>query len=149
MERKKCNKYDKEKLVKHFYKGRNTCKPCYKSKVRDYVKTKKGKVTIIYKDMKARVEGKTGRTSTLYFGLPICEKQAFYDFSLNDPIFNALFDKWENSNWDDNYKPSIDRIIPSEGYVLSNLRWVNYKDNISRNIDPEKYKLDDNGDLPF
>lgn len=148
MERKKCNKCGKEKLLKHFYTGRNTCKPCYKNKVRDYVKTKKGKVTIIYKDMKARVEGKTGR-SALYFGLPICGKQEFYDFSLNDPVFNALFNKWETSDWDDNYKPSIDRIIPSDGYILSNMRWVNYKDNISRNIDPEKYKLDDNGDLPF
>lgn len=149
METKTCNVCGKDKLLKHFYPKRKTCKPCYKAKIRGYVHTKKGKVTIIYKDMKARVLGKTGRTSTLYFGLPICKKEEFYEFSLNDPIFNALFDKWKESGWNDDYKPSIDREIPEKGYVLSNIRWVSYKDNISRNIDPEKYELTDDGDLPF
>lgn len=148
METKKCSVCGKEKLLTHFYTNRKTCKPCYKGKVRDYVHTKKGKVTIIYKDMKARVLGQTGR-SDLYFGLAICKKQEFYDFSLNDPMFNALFDKWKETGWDEEYKPSIDRKIPKEGYVLSNIRWVNYKDNISRNIDPDKYELNDDGSLPF
>jgi hypothetical protein len=148
METKKCNVCGKEKFLTHFYTNRKTCKPCYKDKVRDYVHTKKGKVTIIYKDMKARVLGQTGR-SDLYLGLPICKKQEFYDFSLNDPIFNALFDKWKETGWDEEYKPSIDRKVPKEGYVLSNIRWVNYKDNISRNIDPDKYELNDDGSLPF
>jgi len=148
MEKKICNVCGKDKFIIHFYSGRKTCKPCYKDKVRDYVHTKKGKVTIIYKDMKARVLGQTGR-SDLYLGLDICSKDEFYEFSLNDPIFNALFDKWKKTNWDDEYKPSIDRIVPKDGYVLSNIRWVNYKDNISRNIDPSKYELTDDGNLPF
>lgn len=148
MEKKKCNVCNKDKLLIHFYPKRKTCKPCYKGKVRDYVHTKKGKVIIIYKDMKARILGQTGR-SDLYLGLPICNKEDFYSFSLNDPIFNALFDKWKETGWNEDYKPSIDRKTPKDGYVLSNIRWVNYKDNISRNIDPDKYELNDDGSLPF
>lgn len=148
MEKKVCKLCNIEKIITDFYKGRNQCKSCYKGKIKDYIRTKKGKVIIIYKDMKARVLGQTGRND-LYLGLPICDKEEFYEFSFNDPIFNALFDKWEQSNWDDDYKPSIDREIPSKGYVLSNIRWVCYRDNISRNIDSSKYELDDNGDLPF
>lgn len=149
MEKKKCSVCEKEKLLIHFYSGRKVCKPCYKSKVKDYVRTREGKIKIIYKDMRQRILGNTGRTASNYIGLPICTKQEFYDFSLNDPIYNALFDKWEKSNWDDDYKPSLDRKIPSKGYVLSNIRWVCYKDNISRNINPEKYELNEDGDLPF
>jgi hypothetical protein len=149
MENKTCNICDNEKYLTEFYSGRNVCKTCYKNKVKKYVHTKKGKVIIIYKDMKARVLGQTGKTASLYIGLPICKKEEFYDFSLNDPVFNALFDKWKETNWDIDYKPSIDREIPNKGYVLSNIRWVCYRDNIAKDIDPKKYELTESGDLPF
>lgn len=148
METKQCRSCNKNKSPCSFYKGHARCKECYKKVVVDYKKTKKGKIVITYKDMKARVLGQTGRGHQ-YFGLPICKKEEFYDFCFNDPIFNKLFEKWENSGYDEFYKPSIDREIPEKGYVLSNIRWVTTKDNICKNIDPDKYKLNEDGDLPF
>ena len=114
-----------------------------------YNRTFKVKMVVVYADMKRRVNGNT-RAPELYLGLPICTKEEFYEFTENDPIYIKLHEKWKESDYDYFYKPSIDRIIPEKGYVLSNIRWITEQDNKKRHkADLSKYDIAYDDDLPF
>jgi hypothetical protein len=79
--------------------------------------------------MKSRVEGIQKLKSHLYLGKELLLKDTFYQFSLQDPNFNNLFDIWEKSNYDRKLTPSIDRKISSEGYNINNIRWITHSEN--------------------
>ena len=147
---KTCSKCKLDKPLEYFHKrlkskdGRRcSCKYCRNEKY-NYRRSVKGKIVSVYSDMKRRVTGMTNDPN--YIGLPICTKDEFYYFSLSCPMYAKLFKEWEESGWQNEIKPYIDRIKPINGYVLDNIRWITFLDNVSKNVNDEDYII--NG-LPF
>ena len=92
-----------------------------------YERTRKGKLMRTYRNMQSRTEGLV--KSHLYRGLPLLDRGEFYEWSLSSPEYNTLYDKWVQSGYNKKLSPSIDRVDPSEGYTLSNIRWVTHSEN--------------------
>lgn len=120
--------------------GKRFCKPIILSQktksngykeVSLYFETQKGKLVRTYRNMKSRVEGILKKKSHLYEGLPILNKEVFYDWALSNKEYNMLFEEWEKSNYNLKLSPSIDRIDPLKGYTLCNMRWVSFQENCS------------------
>lgn len=97
-----------------------------------YERTKPGKLMRTYRNMKSRVDGTQKSKSHLYLGLPILAKEEFYQWSLENPEFNSLFDAWVASGYERKLSPSIDRIETSDGYVLPNIQWLTFSENSRR-----------------
>lgn len=95
----------------------------------NYNRTKRGFLVNKYAGMLYRVNS---HKKKYYFGLPILSKEAFYEWSFNSKTFHELWDLWVDSNYDRRFTPSVDRIIPSEGYVLKNIEWISNSKNCSR-----------------
>lgn len=89
---------------------------------RAYRKTRNGKISVTYTDMRKRV-----RTREAYKGLELLSRKDFVEWSLNSTEFNRLFDNWDHN--DIRTSPSIDRIDPKRGYTLDNMRWLTVSDN--------------------
>ena len=77
-----------------------------------------------YRNMLSRVTGVQSKKAHLYEGLDILSKEEFYEWSINDEIFNSLFDEYERSEYDMRLAPSVDRENSSLGYNLDNMRWL-------------------------
>lgn len=97
-----------------------------------YEKTKKGFLVRCYRNMLSRVSGVTKKKNHLYLGLPILDKNTFYEYSLNNNEFNKLFKDWEISNYNRKLTPSIDRLDTNNGYTLDNIQWITFSENCSR-----------------
>lgn len=82
---------------------------------RRYRKTKKGLVTNLYHNMKAR--------NKVDFDLKFLQK-----FS-NCKKFDRLFKEWEKNNYNKQFKPSIDRINHKKNYSAENIQWLNWAEN--------------------
>ena len=103
-----------------------------------YEKTKKGKLMRTYRNMESRVAGIQWKKEHLYKGKELLSRDEFYDWSIDNPDFNKLFNDWVNSDYDRKLSPSIDRIDVNSGYVIGNIRWITHSENsrlgaISRN----------------
>jgi hypothetical protein len=96
-----------------------------------YEKTKKGKLMRTYRNMESRVKGIHKSKAHLYESLPLLDREVFYAWSLGDVDFNALFDGWVNSSYDNKLSPSIDRVDASKGYIVGNIRWLTHSHNSS------------------
>lgn len=94
-----------------------------------YEKTKKGFLMRTYRNMKSRTSGVQRLKSHLYLDKELLNKEEFYNFSLNNSVFNDLFNRWEESKYDRKLTPSIDRIDSTKGYVLDNIRWLTHSEN--------------------
>lgn len=92
-----------------------------------YEKTVRGFLMRAYRNMLSRTQGLV--KPHLYKGLGILDKEAFYEWSLNDVAFNRLFRVWAQSGYDRKLSPSVNRIDPSEGYTITNIEWVTHSVN--------------------
>lgn len=97
---------------------------------RVYRKTKKGYLSTTYTNMDGRVKGRS--KPWLYKGLPICGRTEFIKWSINDRMFNMLFDAWERSGYDTKLSPSIDRLDSNGGYTFGNMSWITHSENSQR-----------------
>lgn len=97
-----------------------------------YEKTKRGFLVRTYRNMLSRVSGVNKNKNHLYLGKEILDKQTFYEWSLNDNMFNLLFDVWESFDYPRKYTPSIDRIDSKLGYTLENMQWITFSENCKR-----------------
>lgn len=102
------------------------------SVTKKYEKTKKGFLVRTYRNMLSRVTGVTKNKNHLYLGLEILDKNIFYDFSINNKEFNALFSDWEKMNYNRKFTPSIERIDSKKGYLLDNIEWIPFSENCRR-----------------
>jgi len=64
-----------------------------------------------------------------HYGLSVCPKEEFLDFSKQDKNLLLLWNSWKSHNYDLKHCPSIDRIDPSIGYDIDNLQWVTHSHN--------------------
>ncbi len=95
---------------------------------RAYAKTLKGRLVRCYNHMSQRVKG-TCKGYHRYKGLSILDKQAFYDWAINDKKYNELHNDWVLSNFELSKCPSIDRIDSSKGYDIDNIRFLTQSEN--------------------
>lgn len=103
-----------------------------------YEKTINGYLVRTYRNMKSRCAGIVKRKAHLYAGLEILTKEDFYSWSLRDSAFKNLLCEYKESGFDFKKAPSIDRIDPSKGYTIENIRWISHSENsrlgsVSRN----------------
>ncbi len=53
----------------------------------------------------------------------------FKEWTFKNKQFNDLYAEWVESGFEQDYKPSCDRILDTIGYRLDNLQWVTYAYN--------------------
>ena len=92
-----------------------------------YEKRINGFLMRTYRNMKSRVLGLV--KPHLYHGLSLLDKDCFYEWAKNNHDFQTLFTQWTNKGYDRKLSPSIDRIDPTKGYDITNIRWVTHSEN--------------------
>lgn len=97
-----------------------------------YEKTKKGFLMRCYRNMQSRISGVQKLKAHLYKGKNILPRQEFYEWALNDKQFHNLFDVWESKKYERKLSPSINRIEPELGYLISNMEWITHSENSKR-----------------
>ncbi len=100
-----------------------------REKAREYERTIDGLLMRTYRNMQSRVEGIQVLKSHLYLGLELLDRQDFYDWARSDKDFLEIYNAWVESGYERRLAPSINRIDPSMGYVLSNMRWLTHSEN--------------------
>lgn len=105
-----------------YHNGR---KPYYSK----YEKTVSGLLMRKYRNMLSRVTGVQKLKAHLYEGKEILPKQDFYDWANSSPDFHVLYKAWEQSGYSRKLSPSVDRVDPSRGYTLDNIRWITHSEN--------------------
>lgn len=111
---------------------RNHRKKLNNQTTKKYEKTINGFLMRTYRNMKSRVNGTLKLKAHLYHGKTLLDKNEFYLWSKKNSDFLKLFCEWEKNNYKCSITPSIDRIDSSLGYEMSNIRWIEHKEN-SRN----------------
>lgn len=106
-----------------------------------YEKTRKGFLMRTYRNMQSRVTGVQWKKAHLYNGLALLPRQTFYDWALSDRMFDELFIKWEQSNYDRKLTPSINRINSHKGYLEGNIEWLTHSENSRLGAISEKRKV--------
>jgi hypothetical protein len=96
-------------------------------RVKRYSGTLTGRLVQTYANMQRRVWGIT--KPHLYAGLELLPRDRFYDWSLAESDYPRLFAEWDTAGRPLRLAPSIDRIDPTKGYVLGNMRWITHSDN--------------------
>lgn len=99
---------------------------------RAHRRTLKGFLESKYTAMSKRVRGLDKNCLRTVAGLPIVDRQTFYDWAKEQTQLYSLFWTYECSGWDFKLCPTVDRIDPKNGYVLGNMRFVTQSDNASR-----------------
>lgn len=101
------------------YDGYNTwCKVCYK----EYSRAKPNVINIIY-NMQVK------NSKDIFHLPPTYTKQEFYDWLIDDWLFNLLYDNWSNCGHIKDMKPSIDRIDDYKGYSFNNVQVMTWLEN--------------------
>lgn len=129
---KKCFKCGIKKELVDFYSHRMTsdgllgkCKDCTKKDVSsskvNYDKTEKGVLRVIYKTQKSNSK-KREFCEVLY------SKEEFVKWMYKNN-YKFLYDKWVESGYEKDKKPSVDRLNDFKGYSFDNIRLVTWMDN--------------------
>lgn len=118
----------RSKYHKQYYKE-NTCK--LKDYQVEYRRTFDGKIEMTYHNMQERVKGLTERNQG-YQALDLIDKQEFLTWSYTNPDYIRLHEAWKETNFPQQLTPSIDRIDPTKGYTIGNMRWITNIENLLR-----------------
>jgi len=94
-----------------------------------YEKTHNGYLMRKYRNMQSRVTGVQWKKAHLYLDLEILPREEFYKWALNSAEFFQLFDEYKKADFDRKLAPTVDRIDPKVGYVISNMRWLTHSEN--------------------
>jgi hypothetical protein len=124
----KQTKFCSQKCYKLYNQKNNRIK--YHNKyTKKYEKTIGGFLMRLYRNMLSRVCGIQRFKKHLYFGKEILGKNDFYTWAKNNNEFLRLYNVWKENNYDRKLTPTVDRIDSNQGYILSNMRWLNHSDN--------------------
>lgn len=129
MDKLKCSKCGREKIVSEFSKNNNRkrryhayCKICQSVAHKKWRRTKYGVLKCIYNTQREHSK----RSDYLP---PQYSFEQLKNWALSQPIFHELFNDWRKLNYDKWSKPSCDRLYNNIGYYLSNLQIVTWGDN--------------------
>ena len=90
-----------------------------------YRKTKKGLICVIFNNEKIRCK-------KLKWPAPNYDLIQFRNWILSQDVFHELYKAWVASDYNQDLKPSIDRIDDYKFYALNNIRIVTWKENNDR-----------------
>ena len=94
-----------------------------------YEKTLNGYRMRMYRNMLSRIKGIQYKKAHLYVGKELLSKEDFYNCIDNNDDYIRIFKEYERLGYPMKFAPSIDRIDPSIGYVLSNMRIITHSEN--------------------
>lgn len=101
------------------------CKECKMIKKREYCRSLEGIIQTIYDSQKLSCKIRN-------HPLPSYSKKEFKQWVLSNKDFLTQYQKWIDSNYIRDEKPSIDRLNDFESYSFTNIRVCSYKDNVSK-----------------
>ncbi len=128
---KYCPKCNKNKDYSSFNKAKHRdgrpklsswCKECTKKKSSEYMKTKAGVITGIWRNQRANAKARKMST-------PSYTKEWLSKWLLNQPLFHKLYDEWTESGYKKRLKPSVDRIDDYKSYTKNNIQLMTFKEN--------------------
>ena len=132
MGKKKCSKCGGYKALNCFTKSKNGthgvhnyCAECQREYNKTARKTKSGVISMIYSNQKIHSD-RRGHEYPLY---TIDELR---EWLLDQPLFHELYEKWVESNYNKELKPSCDRKDDSMGYSLDRLQLMTWEKNNSK-----------------
>lgn len=138
MSTKKCNNCGKTKDLTMFYKQKKgkfgvqgRCKDCVSEAELAFRLTKDGVVSTIY-DNQLSSSKKRNHPNPSY------SRDDLKDWLFSDKEFHRLFNIWESSNYDNELKPSVDRIDNDLPYSFSNIQLMTWKENKQLYCDDKK-----------
>jgi hypothetical protein len=91
--------------------------------VREYRRTVPGLITLIYANQKMTSK-KAGRPPPSY------TKEQFRQWITQQPNFDRLFQDWQNSGFEKDLSPSVDRLDNTVGYTLDNIQLITWRQNL-------------------
>lgn len=97
-----------------------------------YEKTVNGFLMRMYRNMQSRVTGVQKKKAHLYKGKALLAREDFYAWAKSSKEFSKLFAEWKHKGYPRKLAPSVDRIDPLKGYILSNMEWVTHSENSRR-----------------
>lgn len=129
MNEKLCSTCKVKKSTSEFYKNnkgfRTSCKDCRRKKDRDYHRSKKGLITKMF--------SKTRRSSiNREMPPPGFTKKELSDWVLSQAIFHELYEKYKDSGYKSDYKPSIDRKNDYKPYNFCNMQILTWDENFKK-----------------
>lgn len=62
--------------------------------------------------------------------IPCLRREDFIQTALANQILKEMFDKWVSSGFDRKLKPTVDRIVPEKGYVIGNIQFLTFSENV-------------------
>jgi len=98
------------------------------NQIKKYEHSKKGFLRKRYWNMVRRVKGTDGVRRTSNIGLPICTMKEFLEWA-NNPEFTRLWYSFVESGRLRSLTPTVDKIVPSLGYVIGNMQWLTMSEN--------------------
>jgi len=101
------------------------CKLCGSLKKKEYYKTKKGLASRMYESQKYYSKIRKHPT-------PSYPKEVFVQWIMQQSEYHFIYDKWLVTNYNKDFKPSIDRINDYLPYTLENIQLTTWKENIDR-----------------
>lgn len=117
-----CLKCNQEKTEKEMRKNGYYCRDCDNKSAKEYRRTKRGRLIQMYNDQlkNSKVRG---------YDMPVYTRDEFIDYMLNSDKFNKIYENWENSNFNQNLSPSVDRIDEYSTYTYENIQIVTWHEN--------------------
>jgi hypothetical protein len=94
-----------------------------------------------YRDMRNRVNGKpdgAGKEAR-WEGLPICSRDEFIHWAMNDLDFQRVWNEWHQNNFV-HRGPTVHRVDREGGYVLGNMQYMSHaeKNKLTQKLAKEK-----------
>ena len=96
---------------------------------KQYEKTINGFTMRMYRNMQSRINGVQKKKAHLYMGKCLLPREDFYNWIRNNDVFLEMFISYKESGYNQKICPTVDRIDPSKGYYLDNMRIVTHSFN--------------------
>lgn len=93
----------------------------------------------MYSYMKARTKGHC-LASSLYSGMEICDRKEFVLFAFSNWELKYLFHQWIMNDYSKRLLPTPDRIDESKGYLIDNIQFLSFSDNVKKRWLDGKWK---------
>jgi hypothetical protein len=95
----------------------------------------------LYCKLKDRCTNPNNKNSDIYLGMKFCSRKSFLDKFENNFQYLRVYRDWQKSGFNVSKAPSVDRIDPSKGYILSNLRIITLKENALLGHKPKRIQV--------